>query len=540
MESTNSLSEIKQYINTENTNQETLVNMFHSYYNTNSNSNLRDTDFIKYQMRIYDNNISNENLHTECPDYQLFDIERIKNKTVEDICNMSTGYGYGGGNEMGTKLSKEDITPHLSKCALILKLFQTERYEEITQLNWLQQYLKGTIFMKEKKNGIGYRPLTNAHPITKFLNRCLNRCIDTSNIPNNFLNFASKPDSEEKFMSVREIAVNHKFLPRDFIQLDISKAFDNVEHNYLKIVLEDLHIPPSVIKLIMYLMKNIKLNYNDKPMLIGKSIQQGVPFSHFLFGFVTLHQFQHIRKVLNLNNFKLGKDYLINWFVDDMIVYFYCNENLRRNAEKIFNHINDVLVLTGFTMSKNKCFSTKYVHFPDINFIREETRYLGLPYTKNKNIYLNDVNNEINNKYGINLYQFNKLLGKIPNLQEELTELVKSNKESPSEEKKVEIEEITSNLVELKDKKRRIMGKLNYILCGLYGCKEIYSLQDIFKFLDSHRYYHIADNLSLLDYKLEKPVKYSGNPEKIIKFMIYSTSIFYLIYMWLLFLTESK
>lgn len=535
MDSSTSLSEIVQYIDSKNVNTKTLTNKFYSYYNMNENHDLRNIDFINYQMRICDSNLINENLHTECPDYQLFDINRIKNTTVNYICNMNTGYGYGGGNEIGSLLSKNDITPFLSKCSQILKLFQTEKYDEITKLKWLPQYLKGDIFMKKKKNGIGFRPLTNAHPISKFIYRCLNGCINSKSIPNNFLNFASKPESTDKFISVREIAVNHKFLSNDFVQLDISKAFDNVEHNYLETVLKDLHLPSNVIKLIMFLNKNMKLYYNKKPMLINKSIQQGVPFSHFLFGFVTLHQFQHIKNLLLHDNFKLGDDYLINWFVDDMIVYFYFDENKKEKAKKIFNKINNVLILTGFTVNKNKCFATKKIHFDSINLIKNETRYLGMPYTSNKNLYLEDVDRELFLKYKINLCDFNQLIETIPRLEKNIKALQKSHKESPTVEKSAEIEIILINLSNLKDKKIRIMGKLNYILSGLYGCVDIYDLNCINCFLENHGYNNISESLSLLNYNIpynyeknKEPVNYNIIP-KIYTFIIL---LFALAYMW--------
>ena len=222
----------------------------------------------------YENRISSEGkisrlIRSNCPNFNLFNIERIQNKTVDDIFNLKWKFSYMGERIQSKKISSKNRMKHRDVCEFILQKFKENNLEDIINNEVIIRNADGEVFIQQKKILLPhikykYRPITNSNTLLKFISRCLNICIDTKNIPDNFLHMNIN-NQTNSFESVRKSATLHRIhakINKNFIQLDYSKAFDMVNWEYLRIVLEDLHLPENVINLIMFL--NKKLNYITK------------------------------------------------------------------------------------------------------------------------------------------------------------------------------------------------------------------------------------------------------------------------------------
>lgn len=424
---------------------------------------------LDYENRISPEGKISGSVRYECPDLKLFNIEKIQNKTVDDIFNSKWKFSYMGEQIQSKKISSKNRMKHREVCEFILQKFKENKLEDIINNEAIIRNANGEVFIQQKKILLPhikykYRPITNSNTLLKFISRCLNICIDTKNIPENFLhmNINNKTNS---FESVRKSATLHRIhakLNKNFMQLDYSKAFDMVNWEYLRIVLEDLHLPENVINLIMFLNEKIKLYYKGRLLKRNRSIPQGLPISHIVFGFITIHHYYMIEDMMSVFKLTNEVEYSIKWYVDDIIMYLY-GDNYIKNAKLLFLVTKCILEMTGFNISGPKCFSTFDLRCLKINRIEEDTKYLGMAYTRNKYSYVNLIDCEVQAYYGFDLYCFEK------------------------------------NINSMNEIKLKILGKLNYRLSGLYGCDDLNTLEDIKEFLDDIGLKKISNKLSLIN-----------------------------------------
>ncbi|CAM8944548.1 unnamed protein product [Rhodiola kirilowii] len=182
------------------------------------------------------------------------------------------------------------------------------------------------------------------------------------------------------------------------LKLDISKAYDRVEWDYLELMMRKLGFPESWIKLVMNCVISVSyvIRINDwvtgeiKP---GRGIRQGDPLSPFLFLICTewlsikVSEYQRRQKLNGVKICRGAPEITHLLFADDSIFFLRANV---KNAENLRRILAEYEILSGqkVNLSKSEIFfggnvtvddRRRICETPGVREVSAMSRYLGLP-----------------------------------------------------------------------------------------------------------------------------------------------------------------
>jgi hypothetical protein len=183
------------------------------------------------------------------------------------------------------------------------------------------------------------------------------------------------------------------------VMVDIMKAFDSLDWN----ILEDLLISnltrkinkESAIELVsqyMTILKNRELYYNNIRVEVTKGISTGLPSSNLVF---TLAIEEILFRWFLKSGFINNKDFLMNVYVDDIFMKIL---NVSK-ASEIVNSLIDHLESYKLFVNKVKTKADEKLKISGLtNILLTSDYYLGIPFTRDINLYGQLILNELNKK----------------------------------------------------------------------------------------------------------------------------------------------
>ena len=417
--------------------------------------------------------------------------KRIDINNLHKILHKKNHYGYYTNNEIGSIIAKEDIENNELLINKLLKAWQNKDSKFINKI--LLKNLYGKIFMKHK-NETNFRVLVNASSIIKIISRIFMESINTNIFPKNFLNFQM---NEDKFVDCCKLAINHRLNKnQQFIQLDISKAFDNVDRDLLLESLKYHKINQFKINIVMNIVNNIKLKYNNQNIDHKRGILQGITFCNLLFGLVMKYIFDKIvQNIKSIYKFRHNRDYSMSIYVDDIIIRFYLKKKIKTSVKNITREIIDTLKYYNLPVNNNKSYGTLKIKPKFISPIKPTTKYLGMIYSKNKEIVFNYLNQDLLDSYNVDLYYVNELQTAINILNNQnINNISIDNIQNNQLRNYVnEFHNDNTKIDLIKELKLKTFGRLRYKIGNLYGCIGIRNKKDINHFLNKKKLNNLTE-----------------------------------------------
>ena len=128
------------------------------------------------------------------------------------------------------------------------------------------------------------------------------------------------------------------------ISIDAEKAFDNIQHRFMKKkILQKAGIEGTYLNIIKAVYDkptaNIILNgEKSKTFSLKSGTRQGCPLSPLLFNIVWEVLATSIREEKEIKRIQIGKEVKLSLFADDMILYI---ENSKNSTRKLLELINE-------------------------------------------------------------------------------------------------------------------------------------------------------------------------------------------------------
>jgi len=352
-----------------------------------------------------------------------------------------------------------------------------------------KKYGKHEIFVKQKdllaskEDPNNWRPLIMVNNNLLFICILLASQISMIKTPKNFLNFNINHKKSNKkavtgfepFISCSHYAVKHKNQKHDFIQLDLSKAFDNVDWQILEKILP-LYLDSDFSEIILNIIKETKFTYGNAIIQRKKGIAQGIPFSPIIFGIIMYSINTVLVHELRKPPLRLKKniDYINNLWVDDIVFYFKTQKS-KKHSKSIFKIMERIYNDFGFSINMKKSWKSSDNIDINIRNIKPDDQYLGLYFSKN---------------FKENIDLINKYLSKRFEADKEIIKWIGS--------KEISLESIEKNMDSLtKSNSVKIFGCLNYYFCGLL-LKKFPTEKKVKKKLASLGYKKISEKVTIL------------------------------------------
>ena len=141
------------------------------------------------------------------------------------------------------------------------------------------------------------------------------------------------------------------------VTMDIQKAFDSVDHDFLMLVLENANFGPNFLKWIKVLISNQQSSVFNSGFSTGyfnlsRGCRQGDPISAYLFILVIEVFFQMVRKNNDIKGLNiLGFEFKLTSFAEDSSFFLQDQPSVRilLDTFKIFSHFS------GLCLNESKC-----------------------------------------------------------------------------------------------------------------------------------------------------------------------------------------
>ncbi|GLT29941.1 hypothetical protein SLA2020_047710 [Shorea laevis] len=179
------------------------------------------------------------------------------------------------------------------------------------------------------------------------------------------------------------------------LKIDLHKAFDSVSWDFLKKVLLDFNIPPTLVKLIMFCVNSVKLFvlWNGEPLPYfepQRGLRQGDPLSPYLF-IMVMEKLSHM--ILNRTHSKTWKPIQLGrgglalshlFFADDLMLF--C-EASHSQLSMVINYLKEFASYSGLeiNLAKSKLFVSPNIQSA---VARSLSTSCGIPLTSNLGTYL--------------------------------------------------------------------------------------------------------------------------------------------------------
>jgi hypothetical protein len=290
-------------------------------------------------------------------------------------------------------LEKEvNLVPKTVTTSDINNVCKFKHNNKIYRKNLIKDISRCIIFPKYKNGDVtkpeSFRYLINHHNTIKILDRLW--CIELinkigDNIPNKQIYKASLINRFNE--SISKTAIENTETIDSVVLLDIERAFDSLEWD----VLEDLLISnltrktnsntaKELVEQFIIILRNREFYYNDKPVKISKGISTGLPSSNLVF---TLAIEEIIHRWFYQTNYENNKEFIMNVYVDDIYLKFINKEQ----ANTIVNSLIQFLLEYKLNINKSKCKTDAKLNIDIPNKLKPTDFYLGIPFTRNINLY---------------------------------------------------------------------------------------------------------------------------------------------------------
>ena len=252
--------------------------------------------------------------------------------------------------------------------------------------NYVPYYENFGKFKKEKGDFNNVRILNNFDRISKLLSKYINYSSGQTimnNMNKDMILSLAKTLNDLfgwRMLETQQYIHNKIISGSKIVLLDLSKAFDNINKDFLNLVLSNYY-PEYIINFINYQMFTI--NKKGTNIHNDYGISQGHPLSTTLFHLCHNIICQYIKEKIS--------DIDIKIFVDDIALYYNkaISNDIINNNNKIISDIYDIF---GLTINNKK---TLTINIDDNNIWKNEY-YLGVPMSNN----YKDVRKCLDNKYG--------------------------------------------------------------------------------------------------------------------------------------------
>lgn len=401
-------------------------------------------NIIKFELKIYNDLLSSLN--------------NFKNYLNENNLLKKYINSYNNSKDRDSKIDKI-ITNELLEDVY---KFMHGNIDIFYKYNKTELYKKPKI--KNPKKPSDYRYLTNHTNFIKILDRIFininNRLVNKNFIDKNIfiVNILDIKIENCSFYADKNTKSKDRVLCLDF-----SNAFDNVEWYKLKYHMFNFYkksmlseLAEALTDFYFFILQNRDFYYNNSIIKVKKGISQGLPSSNLIFSIFMIQIIENWKHKVNLNI----DDYLdINIYVDDVYIKFKSNNEM--NNYLLYKLIKE-FEANNIVINNNKCFGDSKLN---LNFeyrqIKNNDFYLGIPFTREIDEYLNYIMDNFKNKFEIKKIYIKKY-------------------------KKYDIEYSWNNFIDIiiknKKEKKIIIGFFAYKLRPLYNyflCRECLG---IFKF----------------------------------------------------------
>ena len=366
--------------------------------------NASDDIVCQYLTKLWNSNINNqlieENNNDQLIENQQISKEIFRKQIIENLKNI---------REIGfrvyhTQIEKEvNLNINTVSKRDINKVYKYKYGNKLTKKNLMKNISKCYVFPKYKSGDTtkpeNFRYLVNHHNTIKILDRLwcediVNNCGDNLPDPNIIKTSLIKSFNN----SIINVAIKNTESIDSVVLLDIAKAFDSLEWN----VLEDLlisnltrkinqSIAKKLIEDYMIIIKNRSVYYNNNLINISKGIPTGLPSSNLVF---TLAIEEIIYRWINENNYTIDKDFILNIFVDDIYLKIIHTEITKDIVFGLINYLEKYKLY----INKNKSKADKKLQLEDFDELKETDYYLGIPFTRNIQLYGQLILNEFKHK----------------------------------------------------------------------------------------------------------------------------------------------
>jgi hypothetical protein len=262
----------------------------------------------------------------------------------------------------------------------------------LTRKQLMTNIAKCTVFPKYKSGLItepsNFRYLVNHHNTIKILDRMW--VLETiqkmgANIPDPEI---YKSNLVKNFSpSIIHTAIKNTFSIDSIILLDITRAFDSLEWDILEeLLLANLtrktnsEIAKEIVSQYMVILRNRELYYNNIIVPISKGIPTGLPSSNLVF---TLALEEILFRWMNTYGYTNNREFMLNVYVDDIYIKIM---NLLKTKDVVTSLI-EFLAKYKLYVNKTKSKASYNLDLIEFNELKETDYYLGIPFTRNKQLY---------------------------------------------------------------------------------------------------------------------------------------------------------
>ena len=261
-------------------------------------------------------------------------------------------------------------------------------------VNMYPKYKRGDVKLPSS-----YRYIQNHTRVIKLIDRILLKImlnVSRENIDNKIF---IAPIEYKFARSCGEYAAENTTSKERVTCLDIKDAFNSVGHDIIfcslfKILNKKLNLTESKNLLDEYflLLLNKKCYYDNNYIPINIGIPQGLSSSNYIFKIVIVSAIEEFKTKHRFYYLDIN----INIYVDDIYIKFlrYENDNI-----VLLNSLIEVLEEKyNLKLNRNKCTSDSKLGF-DFPDIKDNTLYLGIPFTRDTKTYMKVVLDEFNKKH---------------------------------------------------------------------------------------------------------------------------------------------
>jgi hypothetical protein len=260
-----------------------------------------------------------------------------------------------------------------------------------------------TITPKHKQGDIkltsNYRYLQKHTRVIKLIDRILLKIMLTVSRDNIDNKIFIAPIEYKFARSCGEYAAENTVSKERVTCLDIKDAFNSVGHDIIfsslfKILNKTLNLTESKNLLDEYflLLLNRKCYYDNTYIQINIGIPQGLSSSNYIFTVVMVSAIEEFKAKHRFYYLDIN----INIYVDDIYIKFlrYENDNIIL-LNKLIHVLED---LYNLKLNRNKCTSDSKLGF-EFPEIKDNTLYLGIPFTRDTKTYMKIILDEFNKKH---------------------------------------------------------------------------------------------------------------------------------------------
>lgn len=387
--------------------------------NGNKVSNLEG--ILKIIQNYYKNLFTSEKLNQE----QIIDTLKIIDKKVSiedrdwcdnplsmdevelaiDSLNKNKSPGIDGLSAEFYSCFKKQLAPILLKVYNNINLKQTTPDSLTTGLITLVYKNKG-----DNKKLENYRPISLLNTDYKILAKILANRLKT--VIGSLIDFSqtySIPgrDISDTICTIRDLIREMNSQGGIFLGVDLNKAFDRVEHNFLFETLQKFGFGPEFIKWIKLLYKNAKSRVKcngtlTEEIMLERSVRQGCPLSSLLYSLVAEPLALLIKNDKDVQGIKIagGEETKIIQYADDINITVKNKESI----EKVIQHLKCYESVAGAKVNTDKsiimyCGNVKRTEEKwDFKEEKEEVKILGIYMGINEEVAVDKTWKEIIDK----------------------------------------------------------------------------------------------------------------------------------------------